>query len=108
MVKYGELNQALMRYTIGDIREDIPVDYYRRVIKAWLRVTNNGMNWDVQQAASILLYLAYHEGCLQPSQLNLDGLRSLDWAERFLDQANIMANHEVVRALSTAKVSNFK
>jgi len=105
MVKYGELNKALLLYTNGDIREDIPVDYFRRVIKAWLRANNNGMNWDIQQAASILLYLAVREGAIDLDRLNTDGLRSLYWAEKLLDQAKTTTNHDVVRALSTVRMA---
>jgi hypothetical protein len=63
------------------------------------------MNWDIQQAASILLYLAVSEGAIDPDRLNADGLKSLDWAERLLDQAKITTNHEVVRALSTVRMA---
>lgn len=104
MIKYGELHQALARYTNVDIHEDIPVDYYRRVMKAWFRANNKGLSWDVQQAASILVYLAFNEGVLQPSQLNTDGLKALDWAEIFLQQieTNANENKEVLDALKSA------
>jgi hypothetical protein len=104
MIKYGELHQALAIYTKTDIHEDIPVDYYRRVIKAWFRANNKGLSWDVQQAASILIYLAFNEGALHPSQLNTDGLKALDWAEKFLQQikTNTNENNEVLDALKSA------
>ncbi len=102
MIKYGELHRALLFYTYSDIHEDIPVEYYRRVMKAWFRANNKGLSWDVQQAASILLYLAFNEGFLQPSQLNADGLKTLDCAEKFLDQVKITTNQEVVSALRSA------
>jgi hypothetical protein len=104
MVKYGELHQALAIYTKTDIHEDIPVDYYRRVIKAWFRANNRGLSWDVQQAAAILVYLAFNEGALHPSQLNTDGLNALDWAEKFLQQIKTGTNEnkEVLDALKSA------
>jgi hypothetical protein len=104
MIKYGELHQALARYTKSDIHEDIPVDYYRRVIKAWFRANNKGLSWDVQQAAVILVYLAFNEGNLHPSQLNTDGLNALDWAEKFLQQVETGTNenNEVLDALKSA------
>ncbi|HEB81251.1 MAG TPA: hypothetical protein ENJ11_00145 [Gammaproteobacteria bacterium] len=102
MVKYGELNQALARYTNGNIHENIPVDYYRRIMKAWFRANNKGLNWDVQQAAAVLLYIAFNEGAVHPSQLNAEGLGILDWAEKFLDQVQDTTGKEVIRALSAA------
>lgn len=102
MVKYGELHTALLRYTCEDIHDNIPVDYYRRVMKAWFRANNAGLSWDVQQAASILLYLAFNEGQIAPSQLNSNGLKALDWAEKFLEQINQNEDKEVMRALSAA------
>lgn len=102
MIKYGELHRALLRYTNGDIHEEIPVDYYRRVMKAWLRANNQGLSWDVQQVASILLYLAFNEDVLKPEQLNASGLKTLDSAEKFLCQIEADAHREVVRALRTA------
>jgi len=104
MIKYGELHQALARYTNVDIHEDIPVDYYRRVIKAWFRANNKGLSWDVQQAASILIYLAFNEGILYPSHLNTDGLNALGWAENFLQQIkeNSNENEGVLDALKSA------
>lgn len=106
MIKYGELSEALLHYTNGDIHDEIPVDYYRRVIKAWLKVNCNGMHWDVAQAASILLYLAVREGALNSTELNTDGLSSMEHAEKLLNQANIKENHDVVRALSTIRVAS--
>jgi hypothetical protein len=104
MIKYGELNQALARYTKADIHEDISIDYYRRVIKAWFRANNKGLSWDVQQSASILIHLAFNEGALNPSQLNADGLKALDWGEKLLQQIKTDANKnkEVLDALKIA------
>jgi len=99
MIKYGELHQALALYTCEDIHENIPVDFYRRVIKACFRANNKGLNWDVNQAASILVYLAFNEGFIQPNQLNGSGLKTLDWAENFLEQINSDNARDVVRAL---------
>lgn len=99
MIKYGELHKALSFYTNRDIHEDIPTDYYRRVIKACFRANNSGLNWDVKHAASILLYLAFNEGHLQPNQLNVDGLKTLDWAEKFLEQIKQSDQQKIVEAL---------
>jgi hypothetical protein len=102
MIKYGELNTALSRYTYTDIHEEIPVEYYRRIMKAWFRANNNGLSWDVHHAASILLYLAFNEGYLRPEQLNANGLKTLDWAEKFLDQVPVATNLAIVDALRYA------
>lgn len=102
-MKYGELNQALLRYTNTDIHETIPAEYYRRIMKAWFRANNKGLTWDVQQAAAILMYIAFNEGIIHPSQLNAVGLHTLDWAERFLDQIQEQQqDKEIIRALSAA------
>lgn len=102
MIRYGELHKALSAYTREDIHEDIPIDYYRRVIKACLRANNNSQAWDLHQAASILLYIAFNDGHLQPSQLNVEGLRILDWSERFLEQIKTDTDQRVIAALSSA------
>ena len=85
MVKYGELDKALATYINGDTHEAIPVDYYRRVIKTAIRVNNDGKQWDMQQAAAILLYFVFNDGLLSPSKLTADGLKALDYAEMFLE-----------------------
>lgn len=105
MIKYGELNEALLAYTNGDIHNEIPVDYYRRVIKACIRAYNDGISWDIQQSATIVLYLAIREKAIDISQLNQAGISSLEWAEKFLEQDEIRENHEVVRALSTVSMA---
>ena len=105
MIKYGELDDALLRYTGDDIHDEIPVDYFRRVIKASIRANNNGINWDIQQAAAILLLLATREGAIDINQLNQDGASSLELAERLLEQDQIRENEEVVRALSTVSMA---
>ena len=106
MIKYSELHQALARYTTANIHEDIPVDYYRRVIKAWSKANNKGLSWDIQQAAAILVYLAFNEDVLQPSQLTADGLKILDFAEKFLQQIETGSdqnqNKDVLDALKSA------
>jgi len=102
MIRYGEIHEALSQYTYEDIHEEIPIDYYRRVIKACLRANNYHLAWDVQHAASILLYLAFNDGYLQPSQLNADGLRVLDWSERFLEQVEADTHQSVINALTSA------
>ncbi len=102
MIKYGELHKALSTFTHEDIHEDIPIGYYRRVIRACLRANISGLDWDVQQAASILLYLAFNEGHLQPSQLNTEGLKTLDWAEIFLEQIRLSNHQKVITALHQA------
>ncbi len=104
MIKYGELHQALARYIKVENHEDIPVDYYRRVIKAWFRANNKGLSWDVNQSAVILVYLAFNEGAINPSQLNADGLKALDWAEKFLQQVEtgIHKSKDVLDALKSA------
>lgn len=104
MIKYGELHEALARYTKVENHEDIPVDYYRRVIKAWFKANNKGLSWDVQQSAAILVYLAFNEDAIKPSQLNSDGFEALEWAEKFLEQINTgkKENEEVLDALKSA------
>lgn len=84
MVKYGELDQALAAYVCLDTHEVIPVEYYRRVIKTAIKVNNEGKQWDMQQAAAVLLYFVFNDGLLSPSQLTAEGLKMLDSAEIFL------------------------
>jgi hypothetical protein len=102
MIKYGELHRALSSYTREDIHEDIPVDYYRRVMRASLRASNHNLAWDVKQASSVLLYLAFNEGHIHPSQLNEDGLKILDWAEHFLEQIEDDIGQKIINALTSA------
>ena len=101
MVRYGELEQALSIYTCGDIHEKIPVDYYQRVIKTCIKAHNKGLCWDALHAASILLYLAFSDGILHPSQLNSEGLKILDTAEKFLEQIKSASDQEVMNTLFT-------
>ncbi len=92
MVRYGELENALSAYVKSDIHDTIPVEYYRRVIKAAIKANNDGKQWDVHQAAAVLLYFAFNDGLLTPSQLTAGGLRILDHAETFLQEVKIIAD----------------
>ncbi len=91
MVKYGELEHALSVYIQGDIHDTIPVEYHRRVIKAAIQANNDGKQWDMHQAAAVLLYFVFNDGLLAPSQLTAGGLRALDHAEAFLQQTEIIS-----------------
>lgn len=90
MVKYGELDQAITVYICGEAHEAIPVEYYRHVIKTAIRMYNDGKHWDMQQAAAVLLYYAFNDGYLHPSQLTSSGLQALDHAEKFLQESSTM------------------
>jgi len=92
MVRYGELESALSVYVQSDIHDTIPVEYYRRVIKTAIKANNDGKHWDVHQAAAVLLYFAFNDGILTPSQLTAGGLRALDHAEAFLQEAKIITD----------------
>lgn len=87
MIKFGELDKALSAYICSIAHESIPFDYYRRVIKATIKLNNYGQHWDINHAASVLLYLAFNDGHLHPSQLTADGLKALDHAEKCLHKA---------------------
>ncbi len=84
MIRYGELDQAITVYTRTVVHEKIPVYYYRQVIKLAIMMNNAGRQWDMQQSAVILLYLAFNDGHLPPSQLTLAGLEALDYAEKLM------------------------
>ncbi len=58
MVKYGELDQALAAFIHVDKLDSIPVEYYRRMIKISIKANNGGKQWDMHQAAAVLLYTA--------------------------------------------------
>ena len=58
MVKYGELDQAPAALIHVDKLDSIPVEYYRRVIKISIKANNGGKQWDMHQAAAVLLYTA--------------------------------------------------
>ena len=95
MIRYGELDQAITVYTRADAHEIIPVEYYRRVIKIAISMNNAGKQWDMQQSAAVLLYLAFSDGHLQPSQLTTSGLNALDYAE-MLVQVNEISTDPVI------------
>ena len=96
MIRYGELDQAITIYTQGSVDEMIPPGYYRQVIKLAIKMNNDGKQWDMQQSAAILLYLAFSDGHLQPSQLTSDGLAALDYAEKLLldnEMSTVLVNN---------------
>lgn len=84
MIRYGELDQAITVYTRGVVHEKIPIYYYRQVIKLAITMNNAGKQWDMQQSAIILLYLAFNDGYLQPNQLTITGLKVMDHAEKLM------------------------
>lgn len=92
MIKYGELNYAMALFTCRDVHEDIPVDYYRHVIKTAIEMHNDGKHMDINQAAATLLYFAFDDGYLHPSQLTSSGLKALDYAEKFLAETESGSN----------------
>ena len=100
MIRYGALDQALAVYTRNDEREKIPVEYYRKVIKKAIEINNKGKQWDIQQSAAVLLYLAFSDGHLQPSQLTSNGLNALDYAEMLLQDTGmeIVQSAEIITA----------
>ena len=91
-MKYGELDQALSVYVRSDMHDAIPAEYYRRVIKAAIQASNDGKQWDMHQAAAVLLYFVFNDGLLAPSQLTPGGLRALDHAETFLQTTTIISH----------------
>lgn len=92
MVRYGELEDALSVYVRSGTHDEIPTEYYRHVIKAAIKANNEGKQWDVYQAAAVLLYFVFNDGILNPSQLTAGGLRALDHAEAFLQEINTNAD----------------
>ncbi len=108
MIRYGELDKALAVYTQGDEREKIPVEYYRKVIKIAIKVSNNGKQWDMQQSAAVLLYLAFSDGFLQPSQLTSSGLNALDYAEMLLQDTGMEVDLVVHPARAPVRSINKK
>jgi hypothetical protein len=89
MVKYGELDRMLATFVRVNTHDAIPIEYYRRIIKAAIKANNDGKQWDLRQAAALLLYFAFNDNLLAPSQLTTDGLNSLDHAEAFLQETQI-------------------
>jgi len=90
MVKYGELDRALSVYVRDNTYDTIPAEYYRRVMKAAIQANNDGKQWDMHQAAAVLLYFVFNDELLAPSQLTAGGLRALDHAEAFLQETKIV------------------
>ena len=90
MVKYGELDRALSAYVRDNTYDTIPAEYYRRVIKAAIQANNDGKQWDMHQAAAVLLYFVFNDELLAPSQLTAGGLKALDHAEAFLQESKII------------------
>ncbi len=84
MIRYGELDQAILVYTKDNAHETIPIEYYRQVIKLAVKMNNDGKQWDMQQSAAILVFLAYSDDHLLSTQLTGCGLDSLDYAEKLL------------------------
>ena len=92
MIRYGELIQALRDYTHRDISNEISDENYRVVIKLAIRKNRHDQQWDLQHITAVLLHIAFNDGQLHPSQLNSDGLKALDWAERLIEEDGIPAD----------------
>ena len=84
MIRYGELNQVIAAYTLGDLHDSIPVEYYRQVIKLAISMQHDGRHWSKQHSAIILLHNAHGDGILQTDQLTPDGLKALNYADKLL------------------------
>jgi len=89
MIRYGELIQALHDYTHLDISNEIPDELYRVVIKLAIRKNRQEQQWELRHIAAVLLYIAFNEGHLHPSQLNSEGLIALNWAELLIEEDEI-------------------
>ena len=89
MVRYGELENIVSAYIRSDLQVSIPVDYYRDAIMMAVEMQGNGKHWDMRQSAVVLLYYAFNEGCLHPSQLTTEGLDALHHAEKLLHKPGI-------------------
>lgn len=94
MISFGELDQEITIYTRKNVHKTIPIEYHRQVIKLAIKLNNEGKQWDMRQSAIVLLYLAFNDGYLQPSQLSMGGLKALDLAEKLL-QSNGMSAEQV-------------
>ena len=92
MIRYGELIQALRNYTHSDISNNISDENYRIAIKLAIRKNQHDRQWDLQHITAVLLHIAFNAGQLHPSQLNSEGLKALDWAERLLEEDGIPAD----------------
>lgn len=84
VVRYGELENIVSAYIRSDLQLSIPVEYYREAIKMAIQKQNDGRHWDMQQSATVLLYYAFNDGHLHPSQLTTDGLDALTHADKLL------------------------
>jgi hypothetical protein len=91
MIRYGELIQALRDYTHTDVSNEISDENYRVVIKLAIRKNRMDQQWDLRHICAVLLYIAFNEGQLHPSQLNSKGLEALDWAEQLIENNEIPA-----------------
>ncbi len=89
MVRYGELDRALATFVCVDTQDVIPAEYYRRVIKIAIQANNDGKQWDMHQAAAVLLFFVFSDGLLAPNQLTAEGLKALDHAEVFLHKTRM-------------------
>jgi hypothetical protein len=58
-------------------------------MKTAIQMQNDGKHWDMQQSAAVLLYYAFNDGHLHPSQLTTDGLDALTFAEKLLHKPDI-------------------
>jgi len=105
MIRYGELDQAITVYARAGVEESIPAEYYRRVIKLAITMNNAGKQWDMQQSAAILLYLAFRDGHLQPSQLTSSGLNALDYAEMLLQDIEAFAEPLITSSIVPLKLA---
>jgi hypothetical protein len=92
MIRYGELDQAIAVYICKEVHDTIPVAHYRRAVKTAIKMHNNGQHWDMQQSAAVLLYFAFNDGHLHPSQLTVSGLEALDFAEKILQETKTSIN----------------
>ena len=84
MIRYGELEGMVSAYIRSDLQVSIPVGYYREAIKLAIQKQNDGKHWDMQQSAIVLLYYAFNDGYLHPSQLTTEGLDALTHADKLL------------------------
>lgn len=90
MIRYGVLDKAVTVYLQGDLHEMIPVEYYRQVMKLAIQMNNNGKHWDMQQSAAILVFLAFSNGHLKPNHLTPSGLDALDFAEKLVQDNDLL------------------
>ena len=89
VVRYGELENIVSAYIRSDLQVTIPVEYYREAIKMAIQKQNDGKHWDMRQSAAVLLYYAFNDGYLHPSQLTTDGLDALTHSEKLLYKPDV-------------------